>query len=157
MPTAPTTNRPESVADLQDSTHDGDLAYTVLSVHDLGRIARVPGALAALGTLLDVLRNDAGDEERPAVTVDDRNGVGVISAQQPFTEDEGARQVASSQERYDRGHDLYQEYLNRMHGEVGVGVVTTDSDLEAFARKHRYAWAYYLKRERIPSPIAEAE
>ncbi|QGJ93600.1 hypothetical protein J1771_gp46 [Gordonia phage MelBins] len=151
MPTAPTNYRPESVDDLLDSTHDGDLAYTVLSVHDLGRIARVPGALAALGTLLDVLRNDAGDGERPAVMVDDSNGVGVISARQPFTDDEGARQVASSQERYDRGRKLYQQYLDLMHDEVGVD----HNRLDEFARKHRYAWAYYLKRERIPAPLAE--
>ncbi|UTN93125.1 hypothetical protein SEA_PHAUCI_38 [Gordonia Phage Phauci] len=153
MTTAPTDNRPESVADLLDSTHDGDLAYSVLSVHDLGRIARVPGALAALGALLDVLRNDAGDYERPAVMVDDSNGVGVISARQPFTDDEGARQVTQAQERYDRGHALYQEYLDLMHDEGGV-----DRDrLDVFARKNRYRWAYYLKRERIPAPLAEDE
>ncbi|QGJ95829.1 hypothetical protein J1770_gp43 [Gordonia phage EMoore] len=154
MTTAPTDNRPESVEDMTDSIHDGDLSFAVLTVHDLPRIARVPGALAALGILLDALRNDTGDrgtettEARRGVVVTDVANSGVISVKQPFTDAEGARQLATAQERYDRGRVLYQEYLDLL-GDDGAG---HRGDLDEFATKHRYTWAYYLRREGIPSP-----
>ncbi|AXQ60659.1 hypothetical protein SEA_ALI17_43 [Gordonia phage Ali17] len=152
MPTAPTDNRPEHTDDLDDSIHDGDLSYVLLAVHGLDRIAAVPRALAALGTLLDVLRDDEGGPTRPPVTVTDA-GAGVFSVKQPFTQPELAHHLKTTQARYDRGHELYQEYLDLL-GDDGAG---HPGDLAEFAQKYRHQWSYYLRREGIDAPKHGAE
>ena len=56
MTTAPTTYRPESLDHLDDDPLIGDLSHNVFTVFDMNRLARVPGALAALGALVDACR-----------------------------------------------------------------------------------------------------
>lgn len=136
MPTtaAPTTNRPVTADDLdEDSGIYGVADHSVVTVYDLDRFAAVPGALAALGTLLDTLRADEGTTTRPALVID-TSGLGQISVRQPLTPVEATKELAARQSRYDRGRDAWQTYL------------------DDGTRPANYVWDYYLRREGITAP-----
>ncbi|QPO17040.1 hypothetical protein SEA_DEXDERT_43 [Gordonia phage Dexdert] len=132
MSDAPITNRPAAIADL-DSIWDGRTSHAILDVHDTGRLAKIPGALAALGELLDKLNNevdynDAPSLERVTVTGDG----GSISVKQELADDEAEKLLKSRQAAYDRGLELWQKYLDD-------GTMPTS----------KYVWDYYLRREQI--------
>lgn len=132
MSDAPITNRPAAIADL-DSIWDGRTSHAILDVHDTGRLAKIPGALAALGELLDKLNNevdynDAPSLERVIVTGDG----GSISVKQELADDEAEKLLKSRQAAYDRGRELWQAYLDD-------GTLPTS----------KYVWDYYLRREQI--------
>ena len=128
--TAPQTNRPESLADL-DTIYDGRTAHPLLDVHDLGRIAKIPGALSALGELLDKLNTAIEYNDTPD-GVKIRADLNTVAVTQELNDAEVAKLLTNRQESYDRGRELWQKYLND-------GSLPTGS----------YIWDYYLHREKI--------
>lgn len=145
MTTAPTTYRPESLDHLDDDPLIGDLSHNVFTVFDMNRLARVPGALAALGALVDACRaSDVVD------TVVAASSLPTITVKEPF---DGVRRMAELkrvQERYDVGRKAWQEYLDAMD--------KADTDeMRRVATKNRYAWGYYLRCEGIDAPKHEVD
>ena len=128
--TAPQTNRPEEIADL-DTIYDGRTVHPLLDVHDLGRIAKIPGALSALGDLLDRLNSEIEYSDAPD-DVKIKADLNTIAVTQKFNDDEVAKLLTARQASYDRGRELWQKYLDD-------GSVPT----------HTYVWDYYLHREKI--------
>ncbi|AKI28684.1 hypothetical protein GTE6_42 [Gordonia phage GTE6] len=128
--TAPQTNRPEDLADL-DTIYDGRTAHPLIDVHDLGRIAKIPGALSALGDLLDKLNTEVEYNDAPD-DVKIKSDLNTVAVTQELDDDEVAKLIAARQASYDRGRELWQKYLDD-------GSLPTGS----------YIWDYYLHREKI--------
>ncbi|UYL87721.1 hypothetical protein SEA_SHIVANISHOLA_46 [Gordonia phage Shivanishola] len=135
MTTAPLTNRPEHA--VADDEFDSDLTPTdhvfpLLDVHIVDRVAEIPGALAALGTLIDTLRG--------AATV--QFGAGSIAVTGNRTPAELQQRLHTRQHQYDEGRDIYQRYLD--HVDAG-----DDEQAATIATVSKYRWNYYLGREGI--------
>ncbi|QDM57345.1 hypothetical protein J1767_gp46 [Gordonia phage Tangerine] len=135
MTDAPLTNRPAH--GVADDEFDSDLQPTdhvvpLLDVHDMDRLARIPGALAALGILLDTLRAEAN------VNV----SAGTVAVTGNRTPDELQQRLAHRQRLYDEGRDIYQKYLD--HVDAG-----DEEQAATIATISRYRWNYYLGREGI--------
>ncbi|URP21114.1 hypothetical protein SEA_FLATWOODS_47 [Gordonia phage Flatwoods] len=135
MTDAPLTNRPAHA--VADDEFDSDLQPTdhvvpLLDVHDMDRVARIPGALAALGILLDTLRAEAN------VNV----SAGTVAVTGNRTPDELQQRLAQRQRLYDEGRDIYQRYLDH----VAAG---DDEQAATIATVSKYRWNYYLGREDI--------
>ncbi|QDF19470.1 hypothetical protein KNU66_gp48 [Gordonia phage McKinley] len=135
MTTAPLANRPEhAVADdeFDSDLTATDLVFPLLDVHIVDRVAEIPGALAALGTLIDTLRG--------AATVE--FGAGTIAVTGNRTPDELQQRLQQRQRMYDEGRDIYQRYLD--HVDAG-----DDEQAATIATVSKYRWNYYLGREGI--------
>lgn len=146
MTTAPTTYRPESLDHLDDDPLIGDLSHNVFTVFDMNRLARVPGALAALGALVDACRaSDVVD------TVVAASSLSTITVTEPFDTVRLQAELRRAQERYDVGRKAWQEYLDEMDGDANIDA------MRAIAARNRYAWAYYLRCEGIDAPKHEAQ
>lgn len=143
---APTDNRPEDIEDIDDSTLDGDLSHNVFTVYDMNRLARVPGALAALGALVDACR--ASDVVETSIAP---QTLSTITVKEPFDSVRMLAELRRAQERYDVGRAAWQEYLDATDN---GGDITF---MRAIATKHRYAWTYYLRREGIDAPKHEVD
>ena len=146
MTTAPTDNRPEDIEDIDDSTLDGDLSHNVFAVYDMNRLARVPGALAALGALVDVCR--ASDVVETSVAP---QNLPTITVKEPFDVARRTVELRRAQEKYDVGRAAWQDYLDAMDN---GGDMTA---MRAIAARNRYAWGYYLRREGIDAPKHEVD
>ena len=146
MTTAPTTYRPESLDHLDDDPLIGDLSHNVFTVFDMNRLARVPGALAALGALVDACRaSDVVD------TVVAASSLSTITVKEPFDTVRLQAELRRAQERYDVGRAAWQDYLDEMDGDANIDA------MRAIAARNRYAWGYYLRREGIDAPKHEAQ
>ncbi|UAJ15714.1 hypothetical protein SEA_BADDON_46 [Gordonia phage Baddon] len=135
MTDAPLTNRPAHA--VADDEFDSDLQPTdhvtpLLDVHDMDRLARIPGALAALGILLDTLRAEAN------VNV----SAGTVAVTGNRTPIELQQRLVQRQRQYDEGRDIYQRYLD--HVDAG-----DDEQAATIATVSKYRWHYYLGREGI--------
>ncbi|QDH92065.1 hypothetical protein SEA_GALADRIEL_46 [Gordonia phage Galadriel] len=135
MTTAPLANRPEHA--VADNEFDSDLTpadhvFPLLDVHTVDRVAEIPGALAALGALIDTLRGTANVEF----------GAGTIAVTGNRTPDELLQRLAARQRMYDEGRDIYQRYLD--HVDAG-----DDEQAATIATVSKYRWHYYLGREGI--------
>lgn len=142
MTDAPLTNRPAHA--VADDEFDSDLQPTdhvvpLLDVHDMDRLARIPGALAALGILLDTLRAEAN------VNV----SAGTVAVTGNRTPDELQQRLAQRQRLYDEGRDIYQRYLDAIDAEHGSDVDAGTSEAATIAKLSKYRWNYYLGREGI--------
>lgn len=146
MTTAPISNRPEHVGAINDSTLDGGLSHNVFTVFDMNRLARVPGALAALGALVDACR--ASDVVKTSVAP---QSLPTITVTEPFDTVRLQTELSRAQERYDVGRAAWQDYLDEMDN---GGDANIDA-MREIATKHRYAWGYYLRREGIDAPKHE--
>ncbi|QNJ58368.1 hypothetical protein J1763_gp47 [Gordonia phage YorkOnyx] len=135
MTDAPLTNRPAHA--VADDEFDSDLQPTdqvmpLLDVHDMDRVARIPGALAALGILIDTLRAEAN------VNV----SAGTVAVTGNRTPIELQHRLVQRQRQYDEGRDIYQRYLD--HVDAG-----DDEQAATIATVSKYRWHYYLGREGI--------
>ncbi|QNJ58018.1 hypothetical protein SEA_JKSYNGBOY_44 [Gordonia phage JKSyngboy] len=135
MTDAPLTNRPAHA--VADDEFDSDLLPTdfvtpLLDVHDMDRLARTPGALAALGVLIDTLRGEAN------VNI----SAGTIAVTGNRTPIELQQRLVQRQRMYDEGRDIYQKYLD--HAAAG-----DDEQAATIATVSKYRWNYYLHREGI--------
>ncbi|AYR02854.1 hypothetical protein J1765_gp46 [Gordonia phage Gaea] len=135
MTDAPLTNRPAHA--VADDEFDSDLlptdhVFPLLDVHTVDRIAEIPGALAALGILLDTLRAEAN------VNV----SAGAVAVTGNRTPIELQQRLAQRQRLYDEGRDIYQKYLD--HADAG-----DDEQAATIATVSKYRWNYYLHREGI--------
>lgn len=146
MTTAPISNRPEHVGDINDSALDGDLSHNVFTVFDMNRLARVPGALAALGALVDACR--ASDVVKTSVAP---QSLPTITVTEPFDTVRLQTELSRAQERYDVGRAAWQDYLDEMDCDANIDA------MRAIAARNRYAWGYYLRREGIDAPKHEVD
>ncbi|AXH44910.1 hypothetical protein SEA_RIBEYE_47 [Gordonia phage Ribeye] len=136
MTDAPLTNRPAHA--VADDEFDSDLLPTdlvtpLLDVHDMDRLARIPGALAALGVLLDTLRAEAN------INV----SAGTVTVTGNRTPVELKQRLVQRQRMYDEGRDIYQKYLDYVAADGGAEQAAT------IATVSKYRWNYYLHREGI--------
>lgn len=146
MTTAPADNRPEILDDIGDPAFDGDLSHNVFTVYDMNRLARVPGALAALGALVDACRAS----ENVETTIAPQN-LSTITVKEPFDTVRLQAELRRAQERYDVGRAAWQDYLDEMDGDANIDA------MRAIAARNRYAWGYYLRREGIDAPKHEVD
>lgn len=130
IPAAPRTGRPEHTDHLPDTDHVAPL----VDVHAVDRLAEIPGALAALGALLDVLRvNNAATVKVESTT---------IAARAVLTPQQLQLKLQARQRQYDEGRELYQSYLD----EVAAGRTIA---AQRWAEKCRHRWHMYLRFEGI--------
>lgn len=127
MSEAPATNRPEHVDHLDEA---GELTpHPLVDVHDIARIARIPRALAAVGDLIDALRDSNIVMSSGVTIVAEPNTIAVT---QPQSYIEQQKSLHDRQADYDRGRELWQAYLDN-----------------GTRPEHTFMWRYYLRREGI--------
>lgn len=138
MTKAPATHRPEKVTDL--SVYEQGTPTPVLDVHDASILVKIPGAITALGGLLDVINahNERGFGDTALTIAANR---GEIEITMPSNPDEGRATLARRQADYDAGRAQWQQYLD-------------DPD-SVDTSKPNYAWAYYLRREQLTDPTKQ--
>lgn len=130
--TAPNAGRPYHTDHLPDSDHVAPL----VDVHAVDRLAEIPGALAALGALLDTLRaNNAADVKVESTT---------ITARAHLTPRQVQLKLQARQRQYDEGRKLYQEYLDALTGDDADAVRAAN-----LAANYRHRWHMYLRFEGI--------
>lgn len=133
---APLNHRPTELADLRK--HETGLK-PIIDVHATSALVDVPGALAALGDLLDAIRthNATRDHATTGAIDIDANAVSITIAQHP-TDTELQKTLAERADLYDRGRALWQQYLDDHHA--------------VDFKQVRYVWSYYLSREGLDNP-----